>query len=542
METMQEIIAEPKVEIVEQYVFRPNIFICNHCGEAVAWDNDKYYPYIYSYDNVNIYCKEHSRSVVHTLPFKTMQYKKIKDIKIKDFEDTDVIFSRQKSEIVSSKCSFTNITSFTLVKEIKSRSLYTKDLLKLYKKHKKLSDEKLAEHITNANLLKQEVITTYKLVVDFSQPIFKDKVIFYINDKRAKGWKKNTADNFSMDDIIRLFGELDAFKDHCEPFRYEKLKNLLSQMLEKPYLEVLIKSNIPVNIYSSYDDRTYDTDKTAPHEILRLNKSCFKFYRDIINNGQKYRMTYHSRGNILEMLQASPELDVNRLIQVFTKLNEHTRSFVKGDIDVGSVDITLGIKLYDFMKYNNYDFKTLFKYLTEELRCNQGLYQLNNAIDTLIDYVEISQALDVPFEKYPKALPLEHSKITYLKIIQKNKYSAEMFQKAIDTNSKFIYSNDTYSILSPESMTDLKREGSILGHCVGTYTDKYIEYKSRIFFMRQNTDITAPYVTLELNKYFALVQSKGQYNRATTDKEKVFIKEWLTYVNKKIHEKEGDVA
>lgn len=53
-------------------------------------------------------------------------------------------------------------------------------------------------------------------------------------------------------------------------------------------------------------------------------------------------------------------------------------------------------------------------------------------------------------------------------------------------------------IITPTSIADLKKEGTILSHCVASYVDAIIADKSNIVFLRRSDMIDAPFFTIEI--------------------------------------------
>lgn len=72
----------------------------------------------------------------------------------------------------------------------------------------------------------------------------------------------------------------------------------------------------------------------------------------------------------------------------------------------------------------------------------------------------------------------------------------------------------------PYKLTELKTEGEILHHCVGTYIDRVAAGKTMIFFIRKEADPDTPYYTLEWNG--KLIQCRGKHNCEMTPEVKAF--------------------
>lgn len=73
----------------------------------------------------------------------------------------------------------------------------------------------------------------------------------------------------------------------------------------------------------------------------------------------------------------------------------------------------------------------------------------------------------------------------------------------------------------PAQLDELKREGEILHHCVGTYVDKVAKGETMIFFIRQESDPDKPFFTLEWKG--RVVQCRGYRNCDMTPEVKAFV-------------------
>lgn len=91
------------------------------------------------------------------------------------------------------------------------------------------------------------------------------------------------------------------------------------------------------------------------------------------------------------------------------------------------------------------------------------------------------------------------------------------FRRASDKARVYEKRGEVYSIIVPNGVSDLKREGKMLEHCVGRmgYDKKMIDGVSLIMFVRENSAPFTPYVTVEfrldkntLNQCYGIKDSK----------------------------------
>ena len=86
-------------------------------------------------------------------------------------------------------------------------------------------------------------------------------------------------------------------------------------------------------------------------------------------------------------------------------------------------------------------------------------------------------------------------------------------------------------IVVPSSAEDLRREGQVLHHCVGTYAERVAEGKTRILFVRKTDHPDEPYFTMEWRDE-KVIQCRGMRNCDMTPEVKAFV----TVFEKKMHE------
>ena len=91
-----------------------------------------------------------------------------------------------------------------------------------------------------------------------------------------------------------------------------------------------------------------------------------------------------------------------------------------------------------------------------------------------------------------------------------NKLAAKLYDQR---KEKFEYADDNFSIVVPEEMNKITKEGVYLHHCVGGYISNVAEGRTNILFLRRNKEIDIPFFTIEVNNYNEVIQIHGLYNR-----------------------------
>lgn len=111
-----------------------------------------------------------------------------------------------------------------------------------------------------------------------------------------------------------------------------------------------------------------------------------------------------------------------------------------------------------------------------------------------------------------------------------NKLAAKLYDQR---KEKFEYADDNFSIVVPEEMNKITKEGVYLHHCVGGYISRVAEGRTNILFLRRSEEIEIPFFTIEVNNHNEVIQIHGLYNRWLGNEPDAvkFVIDW-------IHEKE----
>ena len=91
-----------------------------------------------------------------------------------------------------------------------------------------------------------------------------------------------------------------------------------------------------------------------------------------------------------------------------------------------------------------------------------------------------------------------------------NKLAAKLYNQR---KEKFEYADDNFSIIVPEEMNKITKEGVYLHHCVGGYVNRVAEGRTNILFLRKNDNIEIPFFTIEVSNNNEIIQIHGLYNR-----------------------------
>ena len=195
---------------------------------------------------------------------------------------------------------------------------------------------------------------------------------------------------------------------------------------------------------------------------------------------------------------------------------------------------------YYFYKTNKeFNIQALNRYFIEFNR----LLANNN----FVDYYTMCRSLNIPIESPFKLKTNEQiQKVHDEALLLYNKKESQTSQEK-EEKYKFIkqryrdlsYKDNNFTIIYPNNLSDVKLEGLILHHCVGSYVDRILNMTAYIMFIRKNEDINTPYFTLHYvieNNKIVIKQVHGKYNCNTSDKILNFVKSWANKFGAKLED------
>ena len=116
-----------------------------------------------------------------------------------------------------------------------------------------------------------------------------------------------------------------------------------------------------------------------------------------------------------------------------------------------------------------------------------------------------------------------------------------------EIREKYQYKEKKYSIVIPERIEDIIREGEVLGHCLHS-SDRYFERihirESYIVFLRFTREPEKPYYTLEIEPDGTARQKRttGDNQNADFEEAKNFIRRWQQEVQKRLTKEDEELA
>lgn len=235
-----------------------------------------------------------------------------------------------------------------------------------------------------------------------------------------------------------------------------------------------------------------------------------------------------------------------------TELDLYKKAREKGD----------GPKADEFKKFLDnltiHDFKEIIEHGEPTVRIcryllkQQKKYPENNiSWFYLKDYWKMADDLGEMLEricdKYPQNIRVFHDR--YVEKInersEKDFAKKEKKERAAFKNLKkkyedFYFETDGFCIFIATEPKELRYEGKILDHCVGSYVKEHAKGKNCIFFLRKSECPQVPFYTVTLDvENMEITMNLGHHNRETTPEVGEFSNKWLTYI-KEIRRKQDE--
>ncbi len=252
----------------------------------------------------------------------------------------------------------------------------------------------------------------------------------------------------------------------------------------------------------------FDEKGNTLNEVLGLPKLLVKFLSERTDD----RPQKHN----LNDLRLFYKIDPNVTVEDLKWCSEHKiyPSMLKEIIEM------LGISVHQACEY------------LERVRVSQCFVPAGAATEWR-DYLKACQTIDVDLTdktaRYPSSLKREHDRAVFKQKIILDEKKEQIFREICrNYGGKYMFADEQYQIVVPDSMQDLFEEGRKLNHCVGQYADRIVAGTSCICFIRKREEPDAPYFTVEI--YPAqdrIAQIHGLSNRDVDAKRDVGLKDFL---------------
>lgn len=202
---------------------------------------------------------------------------------------------------------------------------------------------------------------------------------------------------------------------------------------------------------------------------------------------------------------------------------------------------------------NDYAYKNTISRVipkSEALALLQYIEKQDTNLSTYADYIRACEYLgldmSVPKNRFPHDFKRWHDiridQYAAAKAIENEKQRQEMYAQFASVAEKYLPlqydKNNAFICIIAKSPSDLKREGEVLHHCVGSmnYDMRFIREQSLIFFIRNKEQPDTPFVTVEYSlSQKKVLQCYGDTDTKPSDDVLHYVhKVWLPYANRQM--------
>ena len=318
----------------------------------------------------------------------------------------------------------------------------------------------------------------------------------------------------------------------------------LSVYLNFPKLEWLIKMGLN-NLVCDFIDGWHSIDTTGNtiYEILKLDKLNVRLLQEVNGNDRALQILqyaqkagYRFKADELKRFYKAFGTDTSLIEKVNRKV---TLNKILKYLENESKRYTSKDKINNFLpKTNRYyeicernDHRGLNRIARDWKEyigwCKDLGYDINNMFIYLPKgfkavhdrtYREYQALLD----KKAKAEKEKQEKLAKMRMEETKRMMKEIFSGNGESGA-FQIRGKGLMIVVPSSLDDIKREGEVLHHCVGTYTERVAKGETNIFFVRKEKEPSVPYFTVEY-KNGKVAQCRGSHNQGMPLQVEAFVK------------------
>lgn len=301
-----------------------------------------------------------------------------------------------------------------------------------------------------------------------------------------------------------------------EPTKQYEYRSGIYSYLENKRLEHLIKMGLTKlvgNMFSGgYYSRRLEFEQKSIFDVLKLDKERTRILQSVNGDFECLHILQLARKKNIVM-DAATLKEFRELFGNNPDLLEKKRK---------------NVSVQKFIRYFK---KEASKYISEKCRYRPGDSMEANMASDWLDYIswceELGYDLNDNYYYMPKNFKTAHDNVAreYTALMdrkeaERQKRDAEKLEKrmqAAQIKLKDVLKDGMFTdgkglaILLPHDAAEIKEEGRILHHCVGTYVGRVASGQTTILFVRKQDDIQTPYFTLEWSKGH-IVQCRGSHN------------------------------
>lgn len=344
---------------------------------------------------------------------------------------------------------------------------------------------------------------------------FEQKFIYQNSWKRSYSHLVMTPDDIEpIEPYIERFGwRYSQYEKYLEDtVYYNRLPRIkyFSLYQEYPQIEFLVKAG-----YSHLvsEVRYMNPKGKTLEQIFKLSK---KDIEKLKNPTSEYKLrNLQIRHNAVIKYKLNNEEEYKTYVDFKYRLNHEllliTRNCHKELKKIVMNDMGYVVKYLNKNQINHRDY---MDYLINAYKLNINLTERKHLCPPVDDFTRLHD------EYALRVLTVENEALD-----NQIKQTAITLKKKI--KSKLKLPGLAYCVVIPVKTEEIKHEGSILNHCVGTYVDRVARGDTSIVFIRKIDDINLPLVTVEIDpKRKRLIQARAANNARPEDDVIEFIKAW----------------
>ena len=283
------------------------------------------------------------------------------------------------------------------------------------------------------------------------------------------------------------------------------IDNYFNSYRKYPFIEQLLKVGFYKMVQEFLEDHRWNN--------IDLNAGCNSILGTLGVNKYQFNMLRkvgNPRLRDLEILRYKPDLKWEEFSDLrYIEDNGHTDMYKK---------------FIDFMRYTT--LHKLRKYMQQQkIRHYQDYFDYGGWLE------KMGYDMRNEFNLFPREFKKAHDEMSkqYMKFKDKqaredtkrfNKLLQKLKKETTDVEAMNLNIAGLF-IRLPNRLEELKVEGEILHHCVGTYTEKVRKGETMIFFVRKIEEPDKPFYTLEWKG--RVVQCRGSHNCDMTPEVKAFV-------------------
>ncbi|MCR5156670.1 MAG: PcfJ domain-containing protein [Butyrivibrio sp.] len=134
--------------------------------------------------------------------------------------------------------------------------------------------------------------------------------------------------------------------------------------------------------------------------------------------------------------------------------------------------------------------------------------------------------VDPVFEKYMDKIDRDElGRIAFYLLDKREEFDRDIRRSIRKRNPDWQERDGEYVVRYPQTICDFCREAVYMSNCLLTYLEAFVENETDILFMREESDVNRPFITIEIHKN-ALTQAYHRFNRDCNANEAEWIRDY----------------